>query len=97
MPAHQAQALIEYLKANPEAAKQVQEQAKQILKTPGMASAFMNMQVTPNLPDAIAVKAQLGIAHLHACCSLACKEPWYPQSGVKNCLCAWVPHMELLT
>jgi hypothetical protein len=47
MPAHQAQALIEYLKANPEAAKQVQEQAKQILKTPGMASAFMNMQVKP--------------------------------------------------
>lgn len=49
MPSHQAQALIEYLKQNPEQAKQVQEQAMQMLKTPGMASAFLNMQVRQQL------------------------------------------------
>ncbi|KAJ9513860.1 hypothetical protein QJQ45_020940, partial [Haematococcus lacustris] len=45
MPPQQAQALLEYLKANPEAAKEVFSQAQQVLKNPGMAQAFMNMQV----------------------------------------------------
>ncbi|KAJ9513358.1 hypothetical protein QJQ45_001393 [Haematococcus lacustris] len=43
--AQEAQALLEYLKANPEAAKEVFSQAQQVLKNPGMAQAFMNMQV----------------------------------------------------
>ncbi|GFH22021.1 flagellar associated protein, partial [Haematococcus lacustris] len=46
MPPQQAQALLEYLKANPEAAKE----AQQVLKNPGMAQAFMNMQGAAQQP-----------------------------------------------
>ncbi|KAJ9514023.1 hypothetical protein QJQ45_021090, partial [Haematococcus lacustris] len=50
MPPQQAQALLEYLKANPEAAKEVFSQAQQVLKNPGMAQAFMNMQGAAQQP-----------------------------------------------
>lgn len=35
MPTAQAQALLQYLRANPEMAKQVHEQANKMLKNPG--------------------------------------------------------------
>lgn len=43
MPANQAQALLAYLEANPEAAKAALSQAQQLMKNPGLANAFMNM------------------------------------------------------
>lgn len=46
MPAEQAQALIEYLKVNPQAAKAAYDQAQAILANPAMAQAFMNMNVS---------------------------------------------------
>lgn len=45
MPPAQAHALLAYLKANPEQAKQIHEQAQQLLKTPELAKAFMSMNV----------------------------------------------------
>lgn len=49
MPAAQAQAMIEYLKSNPQAAKAAYEQAQALLKNPAMAQAFMNMNVSCSL------------------------------------------------
>jgi hypothetical protein len=43
MPADAAKGIIEYLKANPEAAKAAWGQAQSMLKTPGLANAFLNM------------------------------------------------------
>lgn len=45
MPADQAAGIIEYLKANPEAAKAAWGQAQAIMQNPGLANAFVNMQV----------------------------------------------------
>jgi Tfp pilus assembly protein FimV len=45
MPAEAAQGVIEYLKANPEAAKAAWQQAQAMLKTPGLAHAMLNMPV----------------------------------------------------
>lgn len=45
MPPEQAQMLMEFLRSNPDAAKQVYEQAKVMMKSPGLANAFLNMQV----------------------------------------------------
>lgn len=45
MPAEQAQGIIAYLSANPEAAKAAWAQAQSLLATPGLANAFVNMQV----------------------------------------------------
>jgi hypothetical protein len=45
MPADQAQGIIAYLQANPEAAKAAWAQAQSLLATPGLANAFVNMQV----------------------------------------------------
>jgi hypothetical protein len=45
MPAEQAQGIIAYLQANPEAAKAAWAQAQSLLATPGLANAFVNMQV----------------------------------------------------
>ncbi|GAX83187.1 hypothetical protein CEUSTIGMA_g10613.t1 [Chlamydomonas eustigma] len=49
----QAQALLTYLKCNPEAAKTAAAQAQQILKNPSLASAFKNMHAlkTPENAD----------------------------------------------
>lgn len=44
MPAEQAQGIIAYLSANPEAAKAAWAQAQSLLATPGLANAFVNMQ-----------------------------------------------------
>ncbi|KAG1677482.1 hypothetical protein FOA52_001938 [Chlamydomonas sp. UWO 241] len=41
MPPLQAQALMEYMQANQDVAKRAHEQAQHMLKTPGMAEAFM--------------------------------------------------------
>eukprot|EP00199_Chlamydomonas_sp_CCMP681_P002826 CAMPEP_0119108878 /NCGR_PEP_ID=MMETSP1180-20130426/15945_1 /TAXON_ID=3052 ORGANISM="Chlamydomonas cf sp, Strain CCMP681" /NCGR_SAMPLE_ID=MMETSP1180 /ASSEMBLY_ACC=CAM_ASM_000741 /LENGTH=305 /DNA_ID=CAMNT_0007094551 /DNA_START=17 /DNA_END=934 /DNA_ORIENTATION=+ len=51
MPTHQAQALLAYLQANPEAAKQVHAQAQEMMKTPGMAQAFLGMQQNLGGPE----------------------------------------------
>eukprot|EP00879_Flechtneria_rotunda_P011121 GHRR01011618.1.p1 GENE.GHRR01011618.1~~GHRR01011618.1.p1 ORF type:complete len:304 (+),score=115.86 GHRR01011618.1:124-1035(+) len=48
MPAEQAQGIIDFLKANPEAAKGAWSQAQQILQTPGLANAFLGMQTQTN-------------------------------------------------
>ena len=45
MPKAQAEAVVDYLKSNPEAARMAAEQAKEIMKTPGLAQAYLNMQV----------------------------------------------------
>lgn len=45
MPTAQAQALVAYLKSNPQAAKQAYEQAQAVLRNPAMAQAFANMTV----------------------------------------------------
>eukprot|EP00878_Enallax_costatus_P019643 GHUV01020726.1.p2 GENE.GHUV01020726.1~~GHUV01020726.1.p2 ORF type:complete len:126 (+),score=28.72 GHUV01020726.1:339-716(+) len=45
MPAEQAAGIIEYLKANPEAAKAAWSHAQAIMQNPGLANAFINMQV----------------------------------------------------
>uniref|UniRef100_A0A7R9VDV6 Uncharacterized protein n=1 Tax=Chlamydomonas euryale TaxID=1486919 RepID=A0A7R9VDV6_9CHLO len=47
MPPVQAQALVAYLQQNPEVAKKAHEQAQAMLKTPGMASAFLQGVQTP--------------------------------------------------
>ena len=47
MPADAARGIIEYLKANPEAAKAAWGQAQSMLKTPGLANAFLNMVCDP--------------------------------------------------
>ncbi|KAF6255784.1 flagellar associated protein [Scenedesmus sp. NREL 46B-D3] len=44
MPAEQAQGIMAYLQANPEAAKAAWAQAQSLLATPGLANAFVNMQ-----------------------------------------------------
>lgn len=49
MPAEQAAGIIEYLKANPEAAKAAWAQAQAIMQNPGLANAFVNMQVLLHL------------------------------------------------
>jgi hypothetical protein len=43
MPPAQQQALLQYLQANPEAAKQALAQASEIMKTPGLAQQFISM------------------------------------------------------
>ncbi len=45
MPAEQAAVIIEYLKANPEAAKAAWSQAQAIMQNPGLANAFVNIEV----------------------------------------------------
>lgn len=45
MPADQAQGILAYLKSNPEAAKAAWAQAQSIMQSPGLANAFINMQV----------------------------------------------------
>jgi len=50
MPPVQAQALLEYLRQNPEEAKKFHSQAQQILKNPSLASAFLNMQNAAQAP-----------------------------------------------
>jgi hypothetical protein len=45
MPAEQAQGLLAYLQANPEAARAAWAQAQSLLANPSLANAFMNMQV----------------------------------------------------
>jgi hypothetical protein len=45
MPPEQAQMLMQFLRSNPDAAKQVFEQAKVMMKSPAMANAFLNLQV----------------------------------------------------
>ncbi len=45
MPPQQAEALLAYMQANPEVAKAANKQALQMLKSPGLAQQFMNMQV----------------------------------------------------
>ena len=45
MPPQQAQALLAYLQANPDAAKAGLAQAQLMLQTPGLAEAFLGMQV----------------------------------------------------
>ncbi len=60
MPANQAQALVEYLRANPAAARQAYEQAQTILRNPAMAQAFSNMTVRPQPPPSpVSVPAAL--------------------------------------
>jgi hypothetical protein len=44
MPAAQAQGILEFLKANPDAAKAAWAQAQSIMATPALANAFVNMQ-----------------------------------------------------
>jgi len=51
MPADAARGIIEYLKANPEAAKAAWGQAQSMLKTPGLANAFLNMRQQPQIDD----------------------------------------------
>jgi hypothetical protein len=61
MPADQAQGIIAYLQANPEAAKAAWAQAQSLLATPGLANAFVNMQVRPCVGCGLAQGvAQLG-------------------------------------
>ena len=48
LPPVQQQALLQYLQANPEAAKQALEQANEIMKTPGLAQQYMTMNAVPN-------------------------------------------------
>lgn len=43
MPPVQAKALVAYLQQNPDVAKKAHEQAQHMLKTPGMAQAFMQV------------------------------------------------------
>lgn len=45
MPADQAQGILTLLKTNPDAAKAAWAQAQAILQNPGLANAFVNMQV----------------------------------------------------
>jgi len=45
MPADQAQGILTYLKTNPDAAKAAWAQAQAIMQSPGLANAFINMQV----------------------------------------------------
>jgi len=53
MPPVQAQALLAYLQSNPEAAKAAAAQAQNMLRTPGMAQAMLNMRnnTVPNTPE----------------------------------------------
>lgn len=44
MPKEQAEGIIAYLKANPEAAKAAWQQAQAIMQNPGLSNAFINMQ-----------------------------------------------------
>ncbi|GFR48770.1 hypothetical protein Agub_g10591 [Astrephomene gubernaculifera] len=52
MPTAQAQALVEYLKSNPAAAKAAYDQAQMIMKNPAMANAFTNM-MAPQAPATV--------------------------------------------
>lgn len=52
MPPAQAQALMAYLEANPDAAKAAMGQAQQIMQNPALAQAFLNMNVGRARPHA---------------------------------------------
>jgi hypothetical protein len=45
MPPEQAQALMQFLQTNPDAARQAYQQAQAMMKSPSMAKAFLNLQV----------------------------------------------------
>jgi hypothetical protein len=66
MPAEAAQGVIEYLKANPEAAKVAWQQAQTLLKTPGLANALLNMPVGHRRMGASLSAESMKVPELHA-------------------------------
>ena len=62
-----AKQVIEYLKANPEAAQQSYEQAHRMLRTPGMAQMMLDSKVLP-FPHAWDAAQYVCNHTLKACC-----------------------------
>ena len=63
-----AKQVIEYLKANPDAAQQSYEQAHKMLQTPGMAQMMLDAKVETSFDSAVCACMRTALPCMHGNC-----------------------------